>query len=137
MDKKQLYESIMSSVAKEVKKVLNEEYVLDDEEYEDQDKELRKWANEYCNKNRDNIELRRHIFEYLDTYYRKFPEEKYNYPNWLELDLPQLSKLIMKAFSIGNNKMAAYADRMWKYYVERKKINPRENFKHYDEMFRH
>ena len=35
---------------------------------------------------RTKAELRNILFRYLDEYYREFPEEKGNYPNWGELE---------------------------------------------------
>lgn len=35
---------------------------------------------------RDKVELRNILFRYMDEYYKEFPEEKGNYPNWGELE---------------------------------------------------
>jgi hypothetical protein len=112
-NKKALYESIMASVAKEVKKVLNEKF----DEF-DTEEDIRIWANEYLNpreenswvRNQHNNKVRDNVYRYLDTYYKVLPEERWEPVNWLELTIAECDKDIMQAISIGNNRIAKKAD---------------------------
>ncbi len=140
-NKKALYESIMTSVAKEVKKVLNEGF----DEFDTED-DIRIWANEYLNPRDKNSfvrtkyynKVRDTVYRYLDTYYKVLPEERWEPVNWLELTIQECDKDIIQAISIGNNRIAKTAGNLWEFYVSHRKQYPKEDFRHiYDPTKRH
>jgi hypothetical protein len=103
-NKKQLYESIMASVAKEVKKVLNETKSPRQRRLNESEDEY-----EYLRDDYSNNDVRRLARQYLEEYYEELPEEEGEYPNWGEISGGEYEDL-QDAWMYGDNWAADIAD---------------------------
>ena len=59
--------------------------------------------NESTKKSKYTIEDLKQAIEYLEEYYKEFPEENGNYPNWGEIDNYFKNEKFCKALMDGDN----------------------------------
>ena len=116
-NKKTLYESIMTSVAREVKKVLNETKTVKNTKRK-LNESVEKDPYDYLHDDYSRNQVRTLAREYIYDYYDEFPEEAEdeNYLNWGEFENTGYEDL-QEAWMYGNNWAAKIADEEFNKYA--------------------
>ena len=117
-NKKALYESIMTSVAKQVKKALNETKTFKSTKRKLNESEENSYDYLYDEYSRNQV--RKLAREYIYDYYNEFPEEAEdeNYLNWGEFENTGYEDL-QEAWMDGNNWAAKIADEEFNEYAHK------------------